>query len=160
LVITDTTRVGNDESWVEARPSKHAGLSIKYKLDYGSDNVIGRQTLEMRVTPETFRSELSSARTFLLQAEADWLRSRGLGSRVTPRDILVFDDRGPIDNELRFENECVRHKTLDLVGDLALAGCSLVGQIIAYRSGHRLNAELVQALLSEGQVIESRRKTA
>jgi UDP-3-O-acyl N-acetylglucosamine deacetylase len=160
LVIMDTTRVGNDESWVEARPSKQPGLSIKYKLDYGSDNVIGRQTLEMRVTPETFRSELASARTFLLQAEADWLRSRGLGSRVTPRDVLVFDDQGPIENELRFENECVRHKALDLVGDLALAGCNISGQIIAYRSGHRLNADLVQALLSEGQIIDSRKKTA
>jgi UDP-3-O-[3-hydroxymyristoyl] N-acetylglucosamine deacetylase len=160
LVITDTTRVGNDESWVEARPAKHGGLAIKYKLDYGPDNVIGRQTLELRVTPETFQKELASARTFLLKEEADWLRSRGLGSRVTPRDILVFDDQGPIENELRFENECVRHKALDLVGDLALAGCTLVGQVIAYRSGHRLNADLIQALLSEGQVIESRKKTA
>jgi UDP-3-O-[3-hydroxymyristoyl] N-acetylglucosamine deacetylase len=160
LVITDTTRVGNDESWVEARPSKQPGLTIKYKLDYGPDNVIGRQTLELRVTPETFRSELASARTFLLQAEAEWLRGRGLGSRVTPRDILVFGDEGPIENELRFENECVRHKALDLVGDLALAGCNLVGQVIAYRSGHRLNADLVQALLSEGQIVESRKKTA
>lgn len=160
LLITDTTRVGNDESWVEARPSKQPGLTIKYKLDYGPDNVIGRQTLELRVTPETFRSELAPARTFLLQAEAEWLRGRGLGSRVTPRDILVFGDEGPIENELRFENECVRHKALDLVGDLALAGCNLVGQVTAYRSGHRLNADLVQALLSEGQIVESRKKTA
>jgi UDP-3-O-[3-hydroxymyristoyl] N-acetylglucosamine deacetylase len=160
LVVTDVTRVGNDESWVEARPSKHPGLSLKYKLDYGSDNCIGRQTLELRVTPETFQQELAPARTFLLQAEAEWLRSRGLGSRVTSRDILVFGDQGPIDNELRFEDECVRHKALDLVGDLALAGCEILGHIIAYRSGHRLNADLVQALLSEGQIIESRRKTA
>jgi UDP-3-O-acyl N-acetylglucosamine deacetylase len=160
LIISDTTRVGNDESWVEARPAKHAGLTVKYKLDYGSDSVIGRQTIELRVTPATFRRELSAARTFLLQAEAEWLRSRGLGKHVTLRDILVFDDRGPIDNELRFENECVRHKALDLVGDLALCGCSLVGHVTAYRSGHRLNADLVQALLSEGQIIESRKKTA
>ncbi len=160
LVITDTTRVGDDESWVEARPSQQAGLTIKYKLDYGSENVIGRQTIELLITPETFRNELAPARTFLLQAEAEWLRSRGLGSRVTPRDILVFDDLGAIENVLRFEDECVRHKALDLVGDLALAGCELVGQIIAYRSGHRLNADLVQALLSEGQIVESRRKTA
>lgn len=160
LIVFDVTRVGNDESWVEARPAKHHGLSIKYKLDYGSENPIGRQTIEMRVTPETFCRELAPARTFLLEAEAEWLRSRGLGSRVTPRDILVFGDQGPIDNELRFEDECVRHKALDLVGDLALSGCDIVGHIIAYRSGHRLNADLVQAILSEGQVIESRKKTA
>jgi UDP-3-O-acyl N-acetylglucosamine deacetylase len=160
LIVTDVTRVGNDECWVEARPTKHQGLTIKYKLDYGSDSVIGRQTLEMRVNPESFRRELAPARTFLLQSEAEWLRNRGLGSRVTPRDVLVFGDCGPIDNTLRFENECVRHKSLDLVGDLALSGCDLIGQIIAYRSGHRLNADLVQALLAEGQVIESRKKSA
>lgn len=161
LIIREITRVGNDESWVEARPAKRdAGLTIKYKLDYGPDNVIGRQTIELPVTPESFRGELATARTFLLQAEADWLRSRGLGSRVSPADILVFGDTGPIDNTLRFEDECVRHKALDLVGDLALAGCEIVGHIIAYRSGHRLNADLVQALLAEGQIIESRRKSA
>jgi UDP-3-O-[3-hydroxymyristoyl] N-acetylglucosamine deacetylase len=72
----------------------------------------------------------------------------------------VFGEEGPLDNELRFENECVRHKALDLVGDLALAGCDLVGQFIAHKSGHRLNAELVKVLLTEGQVEEGLRRTA
>ena len=74
-----------------------------------------------------------------------------MGSRATAQDVLVFDDDGPIDNRLRFRDECVRHKTLDLVGDLALAGCDVVGHIVAYRSGHRLNAELVRVLLTEGK---------
>ncbi|MGE3778239.1 MAG: UDP-3-O-acyl-N-acetylglucosamine deacetylase [Pirellulaceae bacterium] len=160
LIVTDVTRVGSDECWVEARPAKRGGLSIKYRLDYGSDNSIGKQTIELKVTPESFRRELAAARTFLLQNEAEWLRSRGLGGRVTPQDVLVFGDLGPIDNELRFEDECVRHKALDLIGDLALANCEIVGQIIAYRSGHRLNAELARVLLAEGQRIEPRRKSA
>lgn len=159
LVVTDVTRVGNDECWVEARPTKSNGLSLKYRLDYGNESPIGRQTIEMPITPQTFRTELASARTFLLQEEATWLRSRGLGTRVTNQDLLVFNDEGPIDNELRFENECVRHKALDLVGDLALAGCDLVGHFIAHRSGHRLNAELVKALLAEGNVEEGLRRT-
>ena len=58
------------------------------------------------------------------------------------------------------ENECVRHKALDLIGDLALAGCDLVGYFIAHKSGHRLNAELVKALLSEGRIEEHLRRTA
>ena len=58
------------------------------------------------------------------------------------------------------ENECVRHKALDLIGDLALAGCDLVGQFVAHKSGHRLNAELVKVLLHEGQIEEGLRKTA
>jgi UDP-3-O-acyl-N-acetylglucosamine deacetylase len=107
-----------------------------------------------------FRRELASARTFLLEAEAEWLRGRGLGTRVTVKDLLIFGDQGPIGNELRFEDECVRHKTLDLVGDFALAGCEIVGQVIAYRSGHRLNAELVRALLSEGEIVGEQRRTA
>ncbi|HTN77164.1 MAG TPA: UDP-3-O-acyl-N-acetylglucosamine deacetylase [Pirellulaceae bacterium] len=160
LVIDEITRVGNDECWVEARPVRGKSLSIRYKLDYGPDSAIGRQTLDLKVTPESFRKELASARTFILRSEADWLLKQGLGSRVTVDDLLVFDDNGPCNNPLRFEDECVRHKTLDLVGDLALAGCDLVGQIIAYRSGHRLNAELVKALLSENQVSGGLRKTA
>jgi UDP-3-O-[3-hydroxymyristoyl] N-acetylglucosamine deacetylase/UDP-3-O-[3-hydroxymyristoyl] N-acetylglucosamine deacetylase/3-hydroxyacyl-[acyl-carrier-protein] dehydratase len=59
----------------------------------------------------------------------------------------VFDESGPIDNRLRFPNECARHKALDLIGDLALAGRRLAGQFVAYRSGHRLHAELTRQLI-------------
>ena len=160
LVVTDVVRVGNDESWVEARPGKPGQLAVKYRLDYGSDSPIGRQTIELTVSPDSFRRELAPARTFLLEEEAQWLKSRGLGLRVTSRDLLVYGPTGPIDNELRFDDECVRHKALDLVGDLALAGCPIVGQIIAYKSGHRLNAELVKVLLKEGQIEQGLRWTA
>lgn len=157
LVVTDVTRVGNEESWVEARPSKTEGLSIKCRLDYGSGNVIGRQTVQLSINPDSFQNELAAARTFILEEEADWLRSRGLGGRTTMRDLLVFGPEGPIDNELRFTDECVRHKALDLVGDLALAGCDIEGHVVAHRSGHRLNADLVKALLAEGVMVEGRR---
>jgi UDP-3-O-acyl N-acetylglucosamine deacetylase len=161
LVITETTRVGNEQEWVEARPApKGAQLSIRYKLDYGPNTPIGKQSLDVVVTPQSFRRELASARTFVLAAEAQWLRERGLGQRVTPQDLLIFAEEGVVDNELRFENECVRHKALDLVGDLGLAGCEVVGQIIAYRSGHRLNAELVKVLLQEGRKEAPRRRSA
>lgn len=160
LVVTEITRVGDDQSWVEARPAKTDSLAIEYKLDYGPNNPIGRQTIELAIVPATFAKELAPARTFLLEEEAAWLKSRGLGTRVTHQDLLVFGPEGPLDNPLRFENECVRHKALDLVGDLALAGCDLVGRIIAYKSGHRLNAELVKVLLSEGRMEGALRRTA
>lgn len=160
LRVTEVTRVGDGESWVEARPTSRPGLTIKYRLDYGSGNAVGRQSLELAVSPESFCRELASARTFLLEVEAEWLRSRGLGLRVSTKDVLVFNGDGPIDNELRFEDECVRHKALDLIGDLALAGCDIEGHIIAHRSGHRLNAELVRVLLSESEIVETRRKSA
>jgi UDP-3-O-[3-hydroxymyristoyl] N-acetylglucosamine deacetylase len=162
LVVTEVTRVGTQESWVEARPApKGQGFSLRYKLDYGPNTPIGKQALDLpNVTPHSFRTELAPARTFIMEEEARWLKERGLGTRVTMRDLLVFNDDGVIDNELRFENECVRHKTLDLLGDLALAGCELVGQFIAFRSGHRLNAELVKVLLAEGLKEAGRRRSA
>lgn len=153
------TRVGDDQGWVEARPGDTGGLEIVYILDYGQHSPIGRQTLEIQLTPATFCRELAPARTFLLHEEAQWLRQQGLGQRVSWQDLLVFDERGPIGNPLRYEDECVRHKALDLVGDLALLGCDLVGQVIAYRSGHRLNADLVAELLG-GQRGHVRRRSA
>jgi len=152
LVVTDITRVGDDDCWIEARPLPTGRLSLKYKLDYGQNNPIGKQAIEVPITAASFRHELAPARTFILQEEADWLRQRGLGKRVTNQDLLVFGPEGVLDNELRFENECVRHKALDLLGDLSLAGCDLAGQFIAHKSGHRLNAELVKVLLKEGQM--------
>jgi UDP-3-O-acyl N-acetylglucosamine deacetylase len=160
LIVRNITRLGNDESWVEARPSASGEMSVKFRLDYGSGNAIGRQTLQLLVTPDSFRRELAASRTFVLEQEAEWLVSRGLGKRATYQNLLVFDANGPVENELRFRDECVRHKALDLVGDLSLAGCDLVGHFIAHRSGHRLNAELVRALLNEEEIVESRRRSA
>jgi len=159
LVVSEVTRVGDDEAWVEARPHKHNCLSVRYRLDYGPECPIGRETIDLKVNPKSFSSELAPARTFVLEEEANWLRSRGLGTRVTNQDLLVFGPTGLIDNTLRFENECVRHKALDLVGDLALAGCEIVGHVIAHRSGHRLNAELVRMILQENRVEGGLRKT-
>lgn len=149
LTVRRTLRVVDGGSWVEARPTAAAGLTVECHIDYGPTGPIQRQALALAVTPETFRGELSAARTFILEDEAAWLRRQGLGVRVTCQDLLVFDQQGPIDNPLRFPDECVRHKTMDLIGDLALAGCDLSGHIVAHCSGHRLNAELVALLLAE-----------
>ncbi|MHB0958981.1 MAG: UDP-3-O-acyl-N-acetylglucosamine deacetylase [Pirellulaceae bacterium] len=160
LVITSTTRVGDDQCWVQASPEPSGTLRLAYVLDYGVRSPIGRQAFELSLSPHSFCAELAAARTFILQPEAEWLRNQGLGGRVTCTDLLVFDERGPVENVLRFPDECVRHKTLDLVGDLALAGCDLQGRITAFRSGHRLNAHLVQELLMQDQFIRQRCRVA
>ncbi len=160
LVVTDTVRVGDDRCWAEAAPEPNGTLTLRYLLDYGTQGPIGQQTFEIRLSPDTFRRELAAARTFILQEEAEWLRRQGLGQRVTCHDLLVFDQHGPVGNPLRFPDECVRHKTLDLVGDLALAGCDIRGRITACRSGHRLNAELIQALLAQDQTVRQRCRVA
>jgi UDP-3-O-acyl N-acetylglucosamine deacetylase len=160
LVVREPLRLGSADSWVEARPARSGGMSLKFRLDYGASTAIGRQTLELVITPDSFRRELAASRTFMLREEADWLVAQGLGKRVTPHDLLIFDAHGPIDNPLRYRDECVRHKALDLVGDLALSGCDLVGHFVAHRSGHRLNAELVRALIAEAEAAETWRRTA
>jgi UDP-3-O-acyl N-acetylglucosamine deacetylase len=149
LVITDVDRVGDDRVWVEARPTATGQLHVQCRVDYGPRSAIGEQFADLAVTPHSFQRELADCRTFILKEEAEQLRARGLGSRASYRDLLVFGEHGPIQNILRYDNECARHKALDLVGDLALAGCDLVGMFIANCSGHRLNAELVQTLLAK-----------
>lgn len=159
LVVQQTVRVGDSHKWVEAQPTTTGGLSIEFHLDYGPGNAIGRQSFAAEISPEQFRYELAAARTFVLREEADALVSMGKGTRVTTQDLLIFDEAGPMHNPLRYPDECVRHKVLDAVGDLALAGRPIVGHIVGCRSGHQLNAELVDALLKQEQQ-QVRRKSA
>lgn len=159
LRVEDCLRVGNEEAWIQAEPSRVPGLTLRYDLDFGAASPIGRQVLELRVGPQEFCREIASARTFILESEAASLRANGLAQRITYQDLLVFGPDGPIANPLRFPNECVRHKILDMIGDLALLEVDLQARIFAYRSGHQLNAELVRQLrgLSTAEV---RRKSA
>jgi len=157
LVVTRAVRVGNEQCWIEAQPTNRGCLSIEFHLDYGPGNAIGRQSFAAEISPEEFRFEIATARTFVLRSEADALVAAGKGTRVSPRDLLIFDQDGPIDNTLRFADECVRHKLLDVIGDLALAGRPIVGHIVASRSGHQLNAALVEALLLQEQQTLHRR---
>ena len=147
LVVGEACRVGDDDAWVEVSPPRFAGLSVEYELDYGP-GPIGRQTLALRVTPETYRTELASARTFISQDDATRMREAGLATTVGYGDLLVFDADGPVGNTLRWPDECVRHKVLDLVGDLALVGRPLHAHVRARRSGHRLNGAMAARLVA------------
>ena len=146
LVACDRLRVGDDEAWIEVLPPRFPGLSVDYVLDYGR-GPIGRQEFSIEITPDSYRRELARARTFITIDEADRLRAAGLGLDVSMQDLVVFGPHGPVDNRLRWPDECVRHKVLDLVGDLALAGRPIHGHVRAYRSGHRLNAMLAAKLV-------------
>jgi UDP-3-O-acyl N-acetylglucosamine deacetylase len=151
-VIQAPLRIGDAESWIEARPCSSGKTVLHYELDYGSGNSIGRQSLEISLSPRHFHMNLAPSRTFVLESEANALKAQGLGQRATCKDLLVFGSHGLIENQLRFPDECVRHKMVDMVGDLALAGCDLVGRIFAHRSGHRLNAELVRAIVARDEM--------
>jgi UDP-3-O-acyl-N-acetylglucosamine deacetylase len=127
-------------------PGAGPGLVVSYFLDYGPGSPIARQVHTQALTPGTFARDLAGCRTFILESEGEELRRQGLGARTTTADLLVFGPHGPVDNRLRYANEPARHKVLDLVGDLSLLGADLCGHVVAYRSGHPLNVQLVRTL--------------
>jgi UDP-3-O-[3-hydroxymyristoyl] N-acetylglucosamine deacetylase/3-hydroxyacyl-[acyl-carrier-protein] dehydratase len=154
LVITRPIMLVDGDASVYALPAGRADmLQVTYDLDYGPHLGIGRQVFSCQVSPESFEKHLAPARTFVLEAEAKQLQARGIGTHLGPRDILVIGSDGPIRNSFRFSDECVRHKIVDLLGDLALVGRAVRGRIVAYKSGHGLNQQLARKLfaLAAGQ---------
>ena len=149
LEVTSPTRVEEGEAWVQADPATRIETTFTYQLDYPHAPFVGSQKFTTKLEPEIFVTQIAPARTFLLKPEAEQLKNQGLGSRVTYQDVLVFDENGPIDNALRFPDECARHKMLDMIGDFALSGKDLIGNFFASKSGHRLNSQTVFALMQQ-----------
>lgn len=123
---------------------------VSYTLNYDHP-VLSSQFLDMEITEESFREGLAGARTFCLEEEAEELKKQGLGKGATYENTLVVGEKGVIDNTLRFPDEFVRHKVLDLIGDFSLLGRPLKAHIIAVKSGHALNARMVKAILQQQQ---------
>lgn len=160
FVIPEMVRVAEGDMELLALPPLSAEdrtLEIHYLLDYGEETPIGRQSFIIRITPETFVREIAPARTFVLEVEAQALRDQGLGTHLNYEDLVVFGPDGPIGNTLRFPEECVRHKILDLIGDLRLFGQFIAGRVYARKSGHALNHELVRQLLARQKAAAMRK---
>ena len=159
IEVNSTIRVGDEDAWIQAEPVDSNDLELTYQLDYDCA-AIGTQSFTTTLTPASFLAEVSPARTFVLDTEAEQLKLQGLGKRVTYQDVIVFNTDGPIETELRYANECARHKLLDMVGDFSLSGTDIVGKITAHKSGHRLNSQLVFALLQQIVTTKQTRKSA
>jgi UDP-3-O-[3-hydroxymyristoyl] N-acetylglucosamine deacetylase/3-hydroxyacyl-[acyl-carrier-protein] dehydratase len=142
--IGSPVAVGDGEMSVSALPDGD-GLQICYTLQYDVPS-IGTQHMAIAVDEETFCNEIAPARTFSPEEEVMELRELGLGKGASYETALVVSESGVVDNELRFPDEFVRHKVLDLIGDLFLLGAQVRGRIVAVKSGHSLNASLVKAL--------------
>ena len=149
LVLEKPVTVREGSAVLTAYPGDGTGYVLSYHLDYGPETSIGSQSLFLEVNPESFVSQLAPSRTFLLETEAEALREAGIGPRATAADLLIFGPDGVIGNTLRYRDECVRHKILDMVGDLALLEKDIVGHVVAHRSGHQLNAALVRQLVGQ-----------
>ena len=148
LVIRDRYRIGTPGGWIEAMPSRQGESYYEYQLSFDDDTPIAPQAFGIELTPDRFIRDVASARTFVTFEQAEQIRATGMAAHVTNQDLLVIGKQGPIENEYRFDNECARHKTLDLIGDLALSGIELVGRFVSFRGGHSLNGKVARQLAS------------
>ena len=130
------------------RVSPYDGLRVRYTIDFAVAS-LGRQSREMTITPEKYRAEVGAARTFCLEQEIEWMRGQGLALGGSLDNAVVYGAEGPLNESLRFHDEAVRHKILDLMGDIALLGAPLLGLIEAHAAGHALHVDLVKALLAD-----------
>ena len=116
---------------------------------------VGRQIIELELTPERFSSQIAFARTFGWEADLDQMRNMGLIRGASLENAVCFTRHGVMnDGGLRAEDECCRHKALDLIGDLALLGRPLLGHVIAERAGHAMHAALVARIMSDPSLYE------
>ncbi|MBI4972518.1 MAG: UDP-3-O-[3-hydroxymyristoyl] N-acetylglucosamine deacetylase [Candidatus Omnitrophica bacterium] len=120
-------------------------FKISYTLNYNNP-FIDTQFMDIKIDSQTFKDEIASARTFCLEDEVAELQAQGLGRGANYENTLVVGEKGVIKNKLRFSDEFIRHKILDLVGDLYLLGEPIKGHVIALRSGHSLNLKLLQKI--------------
>ncbi|MBI0433944.1 UDP-3-O-acyl-N-acetylglucosamine deacetylase [Roseomonas sp. KE0001] len=155
IEVLKTIRVQEGEgpgaAWAMLEPSATPGFEAALEIDFPS-TAIGRQSLSLRVTESSFRQLLADARTFTLAEDVARLRAAGLAQGGSLANAVVVD--GPLvlnPGGLRHADECVRHKLLDVVGDLALAGAPLSGRFSGSRSGHALNNRLLRALFADEQ---------
>ncbi len=122
---------------------------------YFDHPLVGRQSLEMELTPERYAAEIAAARTFGFEAELDQMRNMGLIRGASLENAVCFNGSSVLNpGGLRFADECCRHKALDLIGDLALIGRPLLGQVIAERAGHAMHVALVAKIMSDPELYE------
>ena len=130
--------------------------SFRLTCDVQFDHpMVGKQALEMEVTPERYAERIAPARTFGFEYELDAMRNMGLIRGATLDNAVCFDRTKVLNSGgLRFADECCRHKALDLIGDLALLGKPILGHVIAERAGHAMHAALVTKIMSDSSLYE------
>lgn len=148
IQVLKTVRVGKGESHGELRPHLR-GLRIETAIEFDHP-MIGRQTVAMDIEPDTFRRDLARARTFGFMRDVSKLWSAGyaLGASLD-NTVVVAEDRVLNAEGIRFPDEFVRHKAVDAIGDLALAGAPIIGAYRSVRGGHKLNHAVLSALMAD-----------
>jgi UDP-3-O-[3-hydroxymyristoyl] N-acetylglucosamine deacetylase len=147
IKVLKPVRVEDGDCWGELIP--HTGFSMDVEIDFPTP-LIGRQRLNFEMSPGVFRNELSRARTFGFMSDVEklWKAGLALGADLT-NTVAIGDDKVMNREGLRYPQEFVRHKMLDAVGDLCLAGAPLLGAFKSYKGGHKLNSRVLQALFAD-----------
>ena len=145
LRILREVEVREGNKFIAAYPAE--GYSVSYKIQFAQP--IGAQSFEIDLSRDLYDKELASARTFGFLREEQVMRNMGLIRGATEENVIVVTDTGIKNGTLRFPDEFVRHKVLDLIGDLALLGGQIIGKIVADRAGHAMHTALVSRLLKD-----------
>ena len=145
LRILKPVEVREGDKFIGVYPG--SGYSIDYAIDFPAP--IGQDHFALDLATETYGAEIAPARTFGYKADEEKLRNMGLIRGAGPECAILVTDTGIENGPLRFPNEFVRHKVLDLIGDLALAGRQIEGRVVAARAGHAMHTALVQRLLKD-----------
>ncbi|MEO5904790.1 MAG: UDP-3-O-acyl-N-acetylglucosamine deacetylase [Gemmatimonadaceae bacterium] len=147
LVLSQPVRVVDGDSVYEAFPADDLALDITIEFPHPR---IGKQSRQFSVTADSFETEMSRARTFGFVNEVEWLRERGLIKGASVENAIVLDEKDVVSGPLRWSDEFVRHKAMDCLGDLALAGARIRARIVALKPSHRGTVTLVRELSRVG----------
>jgi len=150
MAVKKTVEFEEDGKFIKARP--HDGFRVDYTIEFAHP-LIGRQTMELEITPENFTKEIAKARTFGFLKEVDYLHANGLALGGSLDNAIVLDEYGVLNAEgLRFKDEFVRHKLLDFVGDMAVFGAPIQGHFEVFASGHALNNAFLRHLDENSEI--------
>src|SRR5471030_1730774 len=127
-------------------PSDH--FKVTYSVSYDHP-LLRHQSRTLRITEETFIEQIAPARTFTFLKDVEMMRQKGLALGGSLENAIVLGETGILNNGLRFDDEFVRHKILDAIGDLALVGYPVIGHLVAHRAGHALHTEFAAKILEE-----------
>lgn len=144
-IVIDRPCVVTDKDIALTAAPLPEGLLVTYVLDYGQ-MFVKSQVHTLLITRDSYIREIAPARTYVLRPEVDAFIKMGLGRGATPENTVVLEQDGRCSVPLRFPDECARHKVLDMIGDLYLAGAPLSGRLVGYKSGHGVNVRLARAL--------------
>ena len=154
LRIKKTVRVEDGDKWAELRP--YNGFRLDFAIEFNHPAIESeQQRLVLDFSSQSFVKDISRARTFGFMRDIEYLQSQNLCLGGSFDNAIVLDDYRILNDEgLRFDNELVTHKVLDAIGDLYMCGHNIIGEMVAYKSGHALNNKLLRAVLADQEAYE------